>query len=58
LWGELIAYFHFTVILISDKTSKKKTLVFMGNKVKKKKNTILEAALLVLLMGVTYKVHR
>jgi hypothetical protein len=30
-WEELIAYFPFTVILLSDMTSRKKTLIHMRN---------------------------
>jgi hypothetical protein len=51
---ELIAYFPFPVILVSD-TSRKKTLVCMI--MKSIKQYIWEAAVLVLLMGVTYDVY-
>jgi hypothetical protein len=51
---ELIPYIPFTVIWISDRTSREKTLVNMINEVNK---TIWEAAVLVLLMGINYVVH-
>jgi uncharacterized membrane protein YvlD (DUF360 family) len=56
-WEERIAYFPFTVIWVSDttRTSRKKTLVCMSNKVK---YTILETAMSVLLMGAIYELHK
>jgi hypothetical protein len=51
-WEELIACFPFTVIPVSY-ISRKKTSVDMLNVIK----TIWEAAVLILLMGVIYKVH-
>jgi hypothetical protein len=54
-WEELIACFPFTTIWIFDK-SRKKTFVCMHNGVKKK--TAREAVVLILLIGVIYKLHR
>jgi hypothetical protein len=34
-WEELMAYFHFTIIWVSDTTSRKKTVVCMRNEVSK-----------------------
>jgi hypothetical protein len=57
-WEELIVYFLFTVILVSDMTFRKTILVCISNEINNTINIVWEASVLVLLMGVMNEVHR